>query len=153
MVVQQSSRSKAWSTVEGRVESLGKDVRKHLDEVSKQASAEREAVEQSIRSLLSALDDGFGAAAKTVRDPELRKDLSKVAVAVREAVLVTFGGAGSNVRKRLAGPAIKREGTAATKPTAAKRTTAKTTTAKRGAQPAKARAAASTAKAAKAKAH
>jgi hypothetical protein len=104
--VQLNSRSKAWHEVEGRFESLGNDLREHFDKVGKEAAAERAGVEESIRSLLAALDDGFGAAGKTVRDAKLRKDLSKIATAVREALITTLEDAGTNVRKRLSAPAI-----------------------------------------------
>lgn len=107
-------RSKAWEEVGERFESLGDHLRSHFDEASVDAAAERAAFEKSVRGLLGALEDGFGAARKAVRDPVLREDVTNVANSVREALLATFEGAGEQVRERLnrparaAPPAVKR---------------------------------------------
>lgn len=100
-----AARSKAWEQVGERFESLGDHLRSHFDEVNADAAAERAAFERSVRGLLGALEGGFGAARKAVRDPALREDVTNVAESVREALLATFEGAGEQVRERLTRPA------------------------------------------------
>lgn len=107
-------QSDAWEQVGENFEALGQHMRSHFDEVAAEAAAERAAFEKSVRGLLTALEDGFGAAGKAIRDPMLRDDVTNVATAVREALLSTFETAGDQVRERLAGqrpatrPAAKR---------------------------------------------
>jgi len=97
-------QSDAWEQVGENFEALGQHMRAHFDEVASDAAAERAAFEKSVRGLLAALEEGFGAARKTVRDPMLRDDVTSVATSVREALLSTFETAGDQMRERLAGP-------------------------------------------------
>jgi hypothetical protein len=94
-------RSNQWEQVSERFEALADHLRGHFDEVGTEASAERTVFERSIRGLLAALEDGFGAAGKAVRDPVLRDDVKSVATSVREALLSTLETAGDQVRERL----------------------------------------------------
>jgi len=99
-----TARSKTWEQVGEKFESLGEHLRGHFDEVGVEASSERAAFEKSVRGLMTALEDGFGAAGKAVRDPILRQDVTSVATSVREALLASFETAGEQVRERLARP-------------------------------------------------
>lgn len=96
--------SKTWEQVGEKFETLGEHLRGHFDDVGTDASAQRAALEKSVRGLLAALEDGFAAAGKAVRDPVLRDDLTKVAGSVREAMLATFETAGEQVRERMSRP-------------------------------------------------
>lgn len=126
-----AAKSKSWEQVGERFESLGTHLRGHFDEVSADASTERAAFERSVRGLLSALEDGFTAARKVVRDPTLRQDVTDVAVSVREALLATFEGAGEQVRERLARPARRARPAAKRAPAARKTTTGRTAAARK----------------------
>jgi hypothetical protein len=96
-----TSPAKTWEKVEKDVEKLGHDVRKHFADVNSQTAEEREAFEQSVRALLSAVEDGVTATGKALRDPKLCQDVSKIATSVREALRVTFESAGVQVRERV----------------------------------------------------
>lgn len=130
-----AARSKEWEQVGEQFESLGDHLRSHFDEVSTDAAAERAAFERSIRGLLGALEGGFGAARKAVRDPALREDVTKVAESVRAALLATFEDAGEQVRERLNRPA--RAVRPAAKQAPAARKSAARPSAKRAAAPGK----------------
>lgn len=97
-----TAQAKIWRQVGENFESLGTHLRSHFDDVSAEASAERAAMEKSIRGLLAALDNGFDAARDAVHDAQLRDDVTSVGTAVREALLATFESAGTQVRERLA---------------------------------------------------
>jgi hypothetical protein len=99
-----TSPAKTWEQVEKDVERLGRDVRKHFADVNSQTAEEREAVEQSVRALLTAVEDGVTATGKALRDPKLCQDVSKIATSVREALRVTFESAGVQVRERIGRP-------------------------------------------------
>ena len=101
-------KSKApWEQVAERCNSLGKHLHQNFDELSADATAERVALEKSLRAMLSALEDGLGATGKVVRDAKLREDITELAASVREALLATFEGAGNQLRERLSGAAPK----------------------------------------------
>jgi hypothetical protein len=65
--------AKAWRHVGEQFDTLGTRVRTHVEEVSAEVHAEREAFETALRAMLSALESGLGAAGKAVRDPAIRK--------------------------------------------------------------------------------
>lgn len=100
-------QSKAWEQVAERCNSLGAHLRQNFDELSADATAERAALEKSLRAMLSALEDGLGATGKVVRDAKLREDITELAASVREALLATFEGAGDQLRERLSATAPK----------------------------------------------
>lgn len=102
--------AKAWRQVGDQFEMVGIRVRKHLDEISTEAHAERAAFEKALRALLSALEKGFGTAGKAVGDPAIREDLNDLAGAVREALLASFETAGDQVREHLPTPTSKSTG-------------------------------------------
>ena len=130
-------QSDAWEQVGEKFEALGEHLRAHFDDVATDAAAERAAFEKTVRGMLTALEEGFGAARKAVRDPMLREDVTTVATSVREALLSTFETAGGQVRERLARPrhaarpAAKRA--PAARKTATRKTAAKKPAAKRAA--------------------
>lgn len=97
-------RSDAWEQVGENFEALGEHLRAHFDTVATDAAAERAAFEKTVRGLLAALEDGFGAARKVVRDPVLREDVTTVATSVREALLSSFETGSGQLRERLSGP-------------------------------------------------
>ena len=98
-----TSPAKTWEKVEKDVEKLGRDVRKHFSAVNSHTAEEREALEQSVRALLTAVEDGVAATGKALRDPKLCQDVSRIATSVREALKATFETAGVQVRERLGG--------------------------------------------------
>jgi hypothetical protein len=100
-----TSPAKTWEKVEKDVERLGRDVRKHFADVNSQTTEERQALEQSVRALLTAVEDGVTATGKALRDPKLCQDVSKIATSMRDALRVTFESAGVQVRERVGRPA------------------------------------------------
>lgn len=94
-------QTKAWEQVGAKFESLGTHLRSRFDEVGADASADRAAFEESVRRLLSALEETLGAAGKVVRDPVVRKDLTALAASLRKALMATFESAGEQVRERI----------------------------------------------------
>lgn len=137
--------SKAWEHVNERLVALGTQLRKSADKMTKDAAVDRTAFEKSVREMLAAIEDGFGRAGKTIGDSKIRKDLSSVAESVRQALLVTIGSAGEQVRERLPRAPGKRSPISAGRKVAAPKTTArKTATAKKAAPARKATAGRST---------
>jgi hypothetical protein len=120
--------AKAWRQVGDQFETLGTRVRKHLDEVSTEAHAERVAFEKALRALISALEKGFGTAGQAVRDPAIREDIYDLAGSVREALLASFETAGDQVREHVPTPIAKprRGGSAITHAPTRKAATKKT---------------------------
>lgn len=118
-------QSKAWEQVGTTFDSLTAHLRRRFDEVGADAAADREAFEKSLRALLTSLEETLSSAGSLVRDPVLRRDLTKLAKSVRKALVETFETAGEQVRDRL--PAqVRRVGASAKRPrTATRRTTAK----------------------------
>lgn len=117
--------SKAWESVTESFEVLGEHLRGHFEQVSGEASTERAAFEKTVRGLLTALEDGFGAAGKALRDPALRHDVANVAGAVRTALLDSVEAAGSQARERLSVPVSRDGGAAAKRATTARKPVAR----------------------------
>ena len=99
-----AAKSQTWEQVGKKFEVLGEDLRAHFDELRADTATERAAFEKSVRGLLSALEDGFGAAGKALRDPALREDVTSVATSVRDALVATFETAEGEMHERLSRP-------------------------------------------------
>lgn len=97
MVVQ----AREWDQVGKRFTVLGEHLRSHFDDVGADAASEREALERSVRGLMSALEDTISSTGRAVRDPMLRQELAELAASVRSAFLTTLENAGEQVRDRL----------------------------------------------------
>lgn len=83
-------QSKSWEMVGKKFESIGTHLRGRFDEVSKDAAADRAALEKALQALLSAIEDTLATAGKAATDPVLRTELTALAASMREALLATF---------------------------------------------------------------
>lgn len=81
------TQSKSWEQVGKKFDSLGTQLRARLEEASKDAAADRVALEKAFKSLLSALEDTINAATKVVTDPAVRKEFTELAASMRTALL------------------------------------------------------------------
>lgn len=115
---------KAWEQVGKRFDSLSSHLRSRFDEVGADAAADRAAFEESLRTLMSALEETLSAAGNVVRDPVLRHDLAELAASLRGAIVTTFETAGEQVRERLVAPVRRVRGNGA-HPHVSARSTAK----------------------------
>jgi hypothetical protein len=88
-----SAQKKSWDQVGKKFEVVGAQLRHLIDEANEGVVADRAAFEKAVHALFSALDDSLEATSRIVRDPVLRKDLTELAAAVREAVKTTVEGA------------------------------------------------------------
>jgi uncharacterized linocin/CFP29 family protein len=78
-----------WADVTRALEAVRKDLRRDLKKLEAQATIDRESLDNSLRGIVDVLEEGFAAAAKSVRDPALRKHLVDVAKAIRAALRQT----------------------------------------------------------------
>lgn len=88
-----SAHKKSWDQVGKKFEAVGAQLRRLIDEANDDVVADRAAFEKVVHALFSALDDTLEATSRIVRDPMLRKDLTDLAGAMREAIKATVGEA------------------------------------------------------------
>jgi hypothetical protein len=115
------NQAKAWEQVGARFAALGNNLRQRLDEAGADAGTERRAVERSLQSLATALEEGFERAGAVVRDVQMRREIAEIVNSLRDAVVTTFAMSD--------GPATAKKATArkaTVKKATAKKATART---------------------------
>jgi len=121
-------QAKAWQKVGREFETLGSHLRESFDEVSTGAAAERRALEESARQLFRMIEKGFGVGAPLVNDPRLKRDVTSIGAALRDALDVTLSVAkGTRTATKKTTKSAPRTATKKTTKTATKAATKKTT--------------------------
>lgn len=75
-----------WAEVTEALEVVRKDLRRDLNKIEAEATTDRVKLDAALRGIVDVLEQGFAAAAKSVRDPVLRRHLVDVAKAIRAAL-------------------------------------------------------------------
>jgi hypothetical protein len=87
--VKHTAKANEWAEVTRALEVVRKDLRRDVKKLESAATIDREKLEKSLRGIVDILDQGFAAASKTVRDPQLRRDIAGVGKAIRTALRKT----------------------------------------------------------------
>lgn len=85
-----TTKSGSWEQVSETLERLGKHVRGPIDDARADAAADREVLEEAVRSLINAIEGVVNAAGTVARDPAVRKDLVTLATSLRRTLLAEF---------------------------------------------------------------
>lgn len=85
--------SDAWSKVSEQFDKVGRQLRSHLDD----AGARQEA-KDAARGLADAVDQGFDAIGRAVRDESIREDVRELGRTLREALTSSIDKFGERVR-------------------------------------------------------
>lgn len=92
-----TTKNPAWKQVTKRYDALGEHLRRRFETVGADTAQEREALEQSLHGLVTVFDDLRTSASQVVRDPKLRKDVTELASALRDAVQTTVDRTGARL--------------------------------------------------------
>ena len=79
-----------WHEVEKRFETLNQHLRKRFGSVNEDAAAERAALEQSARGLVTIIEDLLTTADSVLRDRRLHDDVAALLAALRQALTANF---------------------------------------------------------------
>jgi hypothetical protein len=109
--VKHTEKANEWADVTKALEVVRKDLRRDVKKLESAATFDREKLEKSLRGIVEVLDQGFAAASKTVRDPQLRKDIAGVGEAIGAALRKTAPrGAHKAARPVTSKPTVKTAG-------------------------------------------
>lgn len=84
--VKHTQQAGEWAEVTKALEVVRKDLRRDLKKLEAEATTDRAKLDEALRGIVDVFEQGFAAAAKSVRDPVLRKHLVNVAKAIRTAL-------------------------------------------------------------------
>jgi hypothetical protein len=95
---------KAWDEVGKEFSDVGRRIGEHYrklgEETRSAAAAQRQTVTEAVRKAVDQLDQAFTGLGNALRDPETKRTLTRATHSLRQALDVTFGALGEEIRKR-----------------------------------------------------
>jgi hypothetical protein len=88
-----------WDEVGDQFNALGRRMKEHYDANAGRNEVQREKVNDALRQLADALDNGFTALGESLRDPAIRDDLKRAGNSIGDAIASTFETVASEIRK------------------------------------------------------
>jgi hypothetical protein len=98
-----SDSNQAWNEVERHFSDVGRRLKEHYEKLdaAKTTPAERQKLDDALRSLTEQMDKAFTAVGDALRDPEAQESLRQGARSFGNAVAATFSDVGEEIRKRV----------------------------------------------------